>query len=130
MQQMTLTSHGGVAFPRSPTDFPCATSGMPDWSNESMTTPLLSIGLFLHNGERFLEAAIESILNQTFTDFELVISDNCSTDRSEGICRRFAAQDSRIRYYRAEYNMGAGWNLRNVYFKAPGSTSNGRRLMT
>jgi glycosyltransferase involved in cell wall biosynthesis len=99
---------------------PCAASGMPDWSNESMTTPLLSIGLFLHNGERFLEAAIESILNQTFTDFELVISDNCSTDRSEGICRRFAAQDSRIRYYRAEYNMGAGWNLRNVYFKATG----------
>ena len=94
---------------------------MPDWSNESMsTTPLLSIGLFLYNGDRFLEAAIESILNQTFRDFELIISDNCSTDRSEEICRRFAAQDSRIRYYRAEHNMGAGWNLRNVYFKATG----------
>jgi glycosyltransferase involved in cell wall biosynthesis len=94
---------------------------MPDWSNESMSTmPLLSIGLFLYNGERFLEAAIESILNQTFRDFELIISDNCSTDRSGEICRRFAAQDSRIRYYRAERNMGAGWNLRNVYFKARG----------
>lgn len=85
-----------------------------------MNTPLLSIGLFLYNGERFLEAAIESILNQTFRDFELIISDNCSTDRSAEICRQFAAQDSRIRYYRAEYNMGAGWNLRNVYFKATG----------
>jgi glycosyltransferase involved in cell wall biosynthesis len=94
---------------------------MPDWSNESMsTTPLLSIGLFLYNGDRFLEAAIESILNQTFRDFELIISDNCSTDRSGEICRRFAVQDSRIRYYRATRNMGAGWNLRNVYFKAMG----------
>ena len=46
------------------------------------TAPLLSIGLFLYNGDRFLEAAIESILNQTFRDFELIISDNCSTDRS------------------------------------------------
>jgi glycosyltransferase involved in cell wall biosynthesis len=94
---------------------------MPDWSNESMSTaPLLSIGLFLYNGDRFLEAAIESILNQTFRDFELIISDNCSTDGSEEICRSFAAQDSRIRYSRAEHEMSAGWNLRDVYFKAIG----------
>jgi glycosyltransferase involved in cell wall biosynthesis len=84
------------------------------------STPLVSIGLFLYNGDRFLEAAIDSILNQTFQDFELIISDNCSTDRSDEICRKFAAQDSRIRYYRADKNMGAGWNLRNVYFKATG----------
>jgi glycosyltransferase involved in cell wall biosynthesis len=84
------------------------------------TAPLLSIGLFLHNGDRFLEAAITSILNQTFTDFELILSDNCSTDGSAEICRRFAAQDSRIRYYRAEHTMSAGWNLRNVYSKANG----------
>ena len=84
------------------------------------TTPLVSIGLFLYNGDRFLAAAIESILNQTFQDFELIISDNCSTDRSEEICRKFAAHDDRIRYYRADRNMGAGWNLRNVYFKATG----------
>lgn len=84
------------------------------------TTPLLSIGLFLYNGDRFLANAIESILNQTFRDFELIISDNCSTDRSEEICRHYAEQDSRIRYYRADRNMGAGWNLRNVYFKATG----------
>jgi glycosyltransferase involved in cell wall biosynthesis len=45
-------------------------------------TPLVSIGLFLYNGERFLEAAIDSILNQTFKDFELIISDNCSTVKS------------------------------------------------
>ena len=83
-------------------------------------TPLLSIGLFLYNGDRFLESALDSILNQTLRDFELIISDNCSTDRSEEICRRYATADSRIRYYRNERNMGAGWNTRNVYFKATG----------
>ena len=93
----------------------------PERSNIRMSTnPLVSIGLFLYNGDRFLAAAIESILNQTFKDFELIISDNCSTDRSEEICRKYAAQDDRIRYYRADRNMGAGWNLRNVYFKATG----------
>src|SRR6202167_4902660 len=84
------------------------------------TRPLVSIGLFLYNGERFLEAAIESFLNQTFKDFELIISDNCSTDRSDEICRRYAAQDSRIRYYRNERSMGAGWNIRRVYELATG----------
>ena len=84
------------------------------------TRPLVSIGLFLYNGDRFLEAAIESFLNQTLKDFELIISDNCSTDRSDEICRRYAAQDSRIRYYRNERNMGAGWNIRRVYELATG----------
>jgi glycosyltransferase involved in cell wall biosynthesis len=121
MQETTLMNHGGVAFPRSPAVLPVGCLGMPDWSNESMSTaPLLSIGLFLYNGDRFLEAAIESILNQTFRDFELIISDNCSTDGSGEICRRFAAQDSRIRYYCAEQTMSADWNLRNVYSKAIG----------
>ena len=54
------------------------------------TKPLVSIGLFLYNGDRFLEAAIESFLNQPFRDFELIISDNCSTDKSDEICRRYA----------------------------------------
>ena len=95
------------------------------------TTPLVSIGLFLYNGERFLEAAIESFLNQTFKDFELIISDNCSTDRSDEICRRYAAQDSRIRYYRNERNMGAGWNIRRVSIEwRPVNTSSGPRMMT
>ena len=82
--------------------------------------PLLSIGLFLYNGEKFLAGAIESILNQTFKNFELIISDNCSTDRSAEICRYYAARDERIRYYRNDRNMGAGWNLRRVYELATG----------
>jgi glycosyltransferase involved in cell wall biosynthesis len=79
------------------------------------STPLLSIGLFVYNGERFLEEALDSILNQTFTDFELIISDNASTDRTAEISQAYATRDNRIRYYRADKNMGAGWNFRRVY---------------
>src|SRR5215467_16020251 len=79
------------------------------------STPLLSIGLFVYNGERYLEQTVESILNQTFTDFELIISDNASTDRTYEISQAYARRDPRIRYYRSEKNMGAGWNVRRVY---------------
>ena len=84
------------------------------------TTPRVSIGLVLYNRDRFLEAALDSFLNQTFKDFELIISDDCSTDRGEEICRRYAAQDSRIRYYRNQRKMGAGWNVRRVCELATG----------
>ena len=82
--------------------------------------PLLSIGLFVFNGERFLEEALCSILNQTFTDFELIISDNASTDQTRQIAEAYAERDDRIRYYRSERNMGAGWNARRVYELATG----------
>jgi glycosyltransferase involved in cell wall biosynthesis len=84
------------------------------------STPLLSVGLFVYNGERFLEEALHSILNQTFTDFELIISDNASTDRTGEIALAYAKRDDRIRYYRSEKNMGAGWNVRRVYELATG----------
>jgi glycosyltransferase involved in cell wall biosynthesis len=83
-------------------------------------TPLLSVGLFVYNGERFLEEALHSILNQTFTDFELIISDNASADRTSEIAEAYAKRDNRIRYYRSEKNMGAGWNARRVYELATG----------
>jgi len=84
------------------------------------STRLLSIGLFVYNGERFIEEAIHSILNQTFTDFELIISDNASTDSTCEIVEAYAKCDDRIRYYRSEKNMGAGWNARRVYELATG----------
>src|SRR5438874_8869169 len=84
------------------------------------STPLLSVGLFVYNGERFLEETLHSILNQTFTDFELIISDNASTDRTGEIAEAYAEHDDRIRYYRSEKNMGAGWNVRRVYELATG----------
>lgn len=69
----------------------------------------------VYNGARYLESAITSILAQTVADFELIISDNASTDRTQAICERFAAQDARIRYFRNDRNMGASWNYNRVY---------------
>jgi glycosyltransferase involved in cell wall biosynthesis len=84
------------------------------------STPLVSVGLFVYNGERFIEGALQSILNQTFSDFELIISDNASTDRTGEIAEAYAKRDGRIRYYRSEKNMGGGWNARRVYELATG----------
>lgn len=80
-----------------------------------MTTPKVSIGLAVYNGEAYLAAAIQSILQQTFTDFELIISDNASTDRTRTICQHYAAQDRRIRYHRNATNIG-GANNENLTF--------------
>lgn len=77
--------------------------------------PKLSIGLPVYNGDKFLQAAIDSLLAQTFTDFELIISDNASTDNTEEICRAYAAQDSRIRYYRNDKNIGCSLNFNRVF---------------
>jgi glycosyltransferase involved in cell wall biosynthesis len=64
----------------------------------------------VYNGERFLARAIESILHQELCDFELVISDNASTDATEEIARSFAARDERVRYIRHDVNRGPAWN--------------------
>jgi len=74
------------------------------------TRPRVSIGIPVYNGERYLAEALESLLAQTFVDFEIIISDNCSTDQTEEICQQYAIQDSRVRYVRAEKNWGAAWN--------------------
>jgi glycosyltransferase involved in cell wall biosynthesis len=73
--------------------------------------PRVSIALPVYNGERYLAVAVESILGQTFDDFELLISDNASTDATEEIARDFASRDERIRYVRQERNLGAGPNF-------------------
>src|SRR5262245_40295511 len=78
--------------------------------------PLVSIGLAVYNGEEYLSDAISSILAQSFTDFELIISDNASTDRTEEICKTYADMDSRIRYSRNETNIG-GVNNENLTFR-------------
>lgn len=78
--------------------------------------PRVSIGLPVYNGERYLAAAIESILAQTFTDFELVLCDNASTDRTQAICTAFAARDPRVRYHRNATNVGAAGNF-NLAFR-------------
>jgi glycosyltransferase involved in cell wall biosynthesis len=82
--------------------------------------PLLTIGMPVYNGERFLAKALDSYLSQSFTDFQILLSDNASTDRTEQIGRDFAARDKRIRYHRNPRNMGAGWNYLRVYELATG----------
>ena len=77
-------------------------------------SPRLSIGMPVFNAERYLGQAIESILTQTFSDFELIISDNASTDRTAEICREFAARDSRIRVFTNDRNLGGGGNHNRV----------------
>lgn len=80
----------------------------------------LSIGLPVYNGEKFIREAIDSLLAQTFQDFELIISDNASTDKTEEICREYAAQDERIRYYRNDTNIGCAGNFNRVFELATG----------
>ena len=87
-----------------------------------MTTnkPRVSIGLPVFNGQNFLEDALNSILGQSFNDFELIISDNASTDRTQDICLDYANNDKRILYYRSEQNNGAAWNYNHVVRRASG----------
>lgn len=82
--------------------------------------PELSIGLPVFNGENFLEDALDSILKQDFGDFELIISDNASTDRTDSICRAYAEKDSRIRYFRNHENIGAAGNWNRVFEMSSG----------
>lgn len=78
--------------------------------------PRVSIGLPVYNGARYLPSAIEAILSQTFTDFELILCDNASTDQTQAICTAFAARDPRVRYHRNATNVGAAGNF-NLAFK-------------
>lgn len=80
----------------------------------------LFIGMPVYNGETFLRRALDSLLSQTFVDFDLIISDNASTDRTLEICLDYAKRDNRICYYRNEYNKGSVWNFNRVFNLARG----------
>lgn len=82
--------------------------------------PTVSIGLPVFNGENYLEEAVDSILDQSFVDFELVISDNASTDRTPEICKGFAAHDRRVTYVRQPSNLGASANYTAVFAASTG----------
>jgi glycosyltransferase involved in cell wall biosynthesis len=85
-----------------------------------MRRPLLSIGVPVCNGEKYLAGTLDLLLGQDFGDFELIISDNGSTDKTPSICRAYTQRDSRIRYYRSDSNQGATWNFRRVFSLAEG----------
>jgi glycosyltransferase involved in cell wall biosynthesis len=69
--------------------------------------PRLTVGLPVYNGEKYLGESLDALLGQSYGDFDLIISDNASTDGTEEICRDYAARDRRIRYVRQPVNIGA-----------------------
>jgi glycosyltransferase involved in cell wall biosynthesis len=85
-----------------------------------MSPPRVSVGIPVFNGERFIGGAIEAILCQDFDDFELIISDNASTDRTGEICLTYQEGDGRVRYSRCSVNIGALPNFNRVFSLARG----------
>lgn len=82
--------------------------------------PAVSIGMPVFNGEKYIREAFDSLLSQSHTDFELIISNNASTDGTEAICLQYASKDHRIRYVRQSINIGALANFEVVLEKAEG----------
>jgi glycosyltransferase involved in cell wall biosynthesis len=82
--------------------------------------PRVSIGLPVFNGENYISYAINSILAQTYRNFELIIFDNASTDATEAICRHYSENDIRIHYFRNPRNMGAAANFNMAFSLSAG----------
>lgn len=82
--------------------------------------PRVSIGLPVYNGGELLERSIRSVLDQTYTDLELVVSDNCSTDDTVAIAESFAAEDPRVVVLGNSENQGAAWNYNHVFARSRG----------
>ena len=83
-------------------------------------SPKVSIGIPVFNAELLIANAIDSVLKQGFEDFEVVISDNCSTDYTFAICQEYASKDPRIRLYHQDSNRGAAFNFQFVFEKSKG----------
>jgi glycosyltransferase involved in cell wall biosynthesis len=80
-----------------------------------LTDPLVSIGMPVYNGERFLASSLDSLLAQTYENLEIIICDNGSTDATEQICRSYAARDKRVRYHQNSSNIGAPRNFNRTF---------------
>jgi glycosyltransferase involved in cell wall biosynthesis len=91
-----------------------------DLLSEADRAPKVSIGLPVRNGARYLEQSLDALLAQSFTDFELIISDNASTDSTTAICKSYAARDPRIRFLRQADNIGSAANHNEVFRRARG----------
>ncbi len=78
-------------------------------------SPRVSIGMPVRNGQKFIRQALDSLLAQTFSDFEIVICDNDSTDDTESICREYVARDPRIHYHRNPQNIGPAPNYNRTF---------------
>lgn len=82
--------------------------------------PCISIGIPVYNGDKYLKFTLESILQQNFKDFEIIISDNASSDQTESLCNHYQGIDKRIRYFRQNYNIGGVANFKYVFKNSRG----------
>src|SRR5262245_38883261 len=110
MINRTTAAH--VAFQAQATQYERTVEGS---MMQGHSRPRVSIGLPVYNGERYLAETLNSMLAQTFEDFELIICDNASTDQTEQICRFYAGKDTRICYVRNATNLGAAKNYRRTF---------------
>ena len=89
--------------------------GRPGWAR-----PTVSIGLPVYNAERYLRESLDSLLAQTFCDFEVVVCDNGSSDDTVSIAEDYARFDPRVRVHRADHNHGLAWNWNRAFALASG----------
>ena len=82
---------------------------------EHVNYPLVSIGVPVFNGEKSLARALDDLLKQDYSNLEIIISDNGSTDRTSQICEEFLKKDPRVKYYRSSENLGSNWNFNRVF---------------
>jgi glycosyltransferase involved in cell wall biosynthesis len=82
--------------------------------------PLVSIGLPVYNGERYLGKALDCLLSQTFTDFDIIVCDNASIDATASIARAYAERNARVKYHRNPSNIGAIRNFNRAFELATG----------
>ena len=99
--------------PKTPVEVPVTGRPASD-AAQAPAPPLVSLGLPVYNGEQFLIPCLDSLVNQTYPRYEIIISDNASTDGTQRICEEYARRDRRILYVRADRNQGSAWNHRRV----------------
>lgn len=87
----------------------------------NLSFPCVSIGMPVFNDSRFIRTALDSLLSQTYQNFELILSDDNSSDGSDVICREYAQKDARIRYHRWQANQGISRNMEYLLSEARGS---------
>jgi len=81
----------------------------------SSNTPRVTIGIPVYNGEEYLASTLDTVLQQTYSDFTIIIADNASTDRTQEICADYAERDARIQYIRNPENVGASGNYTKCF---------------
>jgi glycosyltransferase involved in cell wall biosynthesis len=82
--------------------------------------PLVSIGMPVFNSQKYINRALDSLLSQSYPNFEIIISDNCSEDQTADICKKYAEKDKRVRLSVNKSNLGINANFKIVYRKASG----------